>query len=183
MRTDGNMKNEDRTVLASLLVQICRDMFTPNGEPLEEITGAGPPGDRENLLAASIGLSGSTVRGALVIVARPAFFKLTYPAELGVPRSEDDVADWAGEVANQLLGRIKNRLSTYGLDFTTSTPTVVRGDRLQLRIDENNTIRRPLAVRTERIDLHFEIERDDDQPLLANGATGSATPEGHAFLF
>jgi chemotaxis protein CheX len=178
------MKNEDRTVLTSLLVQICRDMFTPNGEALEELAGAaGTPSDRENLLASSIGLSGSTVRGALVVVARPAFFKLTYPSELGVPRSDDDVADWAGEVVNQLLGRIKNRLSTYGLDFTTSTPTVVRGDRLQLRIDESNTIRRPLSIRGERVDVHFEIERDDDQPLLANGASGTATPEGHAFLF
>jgi chemotaxis protein CheX len=177
------MKNEDRTVLASLLVQICRDMFTPNGEPLEELAGTEPPADREHLLASCIGLSGTTVRGALVVVARPTFFKLTYPAELGVPRTDDDVADWAGEVANQLLGRIKNRLSTYGLDFTTSTPTVVRGDRLQLRIDESNTIRRPLSIRNDRVDIHFEIERDDDQALLANGASGTATPEGHAFLF
>jgi CheY-specific phosphatase CheX len=177
------MKNDDRTVLASLLVQMCRDMFAPNNEPFEELPAGDPPPDRANLLASCIGLSGSTVRGALVVVARPTFFKATYPSELGVPRNEDDVADWAGEVANQLLGRIKNRLSTYGLDFTTSTPTVVRGDRLQLRIDENNTIRRGLMVRSERVDIHFEIERDDDQPLLANGATGTATPEGHAFLF
>jgi CheY-specific phosphatase CheX len=177
------MKNEDRTVLTSLLVQMCRDMFAPNGEAFDELAGAASIEDRENLLASAIGLSGSTVRGALVVVARPSFFKLTYPSELGVPRSDDDVADWGGEVANQLLGRIKNRLSTYGLDFTTSTPTVVRGDRLQLRIDEANTIRRNLSIRAERVDLHFEIERDDDQPLLANGATGTATPEGHAFLF
>jgi chemotaxis protein CheX len=177
------MKNEDRTVLTSLLVQMCRDMFASNGEGFDELAAAASIEDRENLLASAIGLSGSTVRGALVVVARPSFFKLTYPSELGVPRSDDDVADWAGEVANQLLGRIKNRLSTYGLDFTTSTPTVVRGDRLQLRIDEANTIRRNLSIRAERVDLHFEIERDDDQPLLANGATGTATPEGHAFLF
>jgi CheY-specific phosphatase CheX len=177
------MKNEDRTVLTSLLVQMCRDMFAANGEAFEELNGADAPPDRENLLAACIGLSGTTVRGALVVVGRPTFFKATYPAELGIPRTDDDVADWGGEVANQLLGRIKNRLSTYGLDFTTSTPTMVRGDRLQLRIDESNTIRRPLNIRSERVDIHFEIERDDDQPLLANGATGSATPEGHAFLF
>jgi CheY-specific phosphatase CheX len=179
----AHMKDEDRTVLTSLLVQMCRDMFAANGEAFAEATGPVTPPDRENLLAACIGLSGSTVRGALVVVARPTFFTLTYPSELGVPRSDDDVADWAGEVANQLLGRIKNRLSTYGLDFTTSTPTVVRGDRLQLRIDENNTIRRPLIIRSEGVEIHFEIERDDDQALLANGATGTATPEGHAFLF
>jgi CheY-specific phosphatase CheX len=180
---ERHMKNEDRTVLTSLLVQMCRDMFAANGESFEELSVAAAQHDTENLLASCIGLSGTTVRGALVVVARPAFFRLTYPSELGVPRTDDDVADWAGEVANQLLGRIKNRLSTYGLDFTTSTPTVVRGDRLQLRIDEANTIRRQLGIRGERVDIHFEIERDDDQPLLANGATGTATPEGHAFLF
>jgi chemotaxis protein CheX len=177
------MRNDDRTVLASLLVQMCRDMFASNGETFEERSAAEAPAQRESLLAACIGLSGTTVRGALVVVARRAFFKLTYPAELGVPKNDDDVADWAGEVANQLLGRIKNRLSTYGLDFTTSTPTVVRGDRLQLHVDADSTIRRPLAIRTELVDIHFEIERDDDRPLLENGTTGTVTPEGQAFLF
>src|SRR4051794_36431557 len=129
------MKNEDRTVLTSLLVQICRDMFTPNGEALEELSGvATTPPDRENLLASSIGLSGSTVRGALVVVARPAFFSLPSPPERGVPRSDADVADWPGGVVNPPLGWTKTRLPTYGLDFSPSPPTVVRGDRLQLRV-------------------------------------------------
>lgn len=181
------MQNEDRTVLSSLVVQTCRDMFAPDGEAFEELTVLTDPQDRETLLASCIGLSGTTVRGALAVVAQRAFFKLTYPSELGVPSSDDEVADWAGEVANQLLGRIKNRLASYDLDFTASTPTVVRGDRLRLRIDERSTIRRLLSIRSERVDIHFAIEREpsDNQRLLVNaGDTATtATPEGHAFLF
>jgi CheY-specific phosphatase CheX len=180
------MENEDRTVLSSLIVQMCRDMFAANGEAFEEVTVVGgAPQNSETLLASCIGLSGTTVRGALAVVAQRSFFKLTYPAELGVPGGDDEVADWAGEVSNQLLGRIKNRLASHGLDFTASTPTVVRGDRLQLRIAEASTIRRVLTIRNERVDIHFEIERDDEQPLLASSSDGAATvtPEGHAFLF
>jgi CheY-specific phosphatase CheX len=180
------MENEDRTILSSLIVQICRDMFAANGEAFEEAAGVGGgPQNSDTLLASCIGLSGTLVRGALAVVAQRAFFKVTYPAELGVPSGEDDVADWAGEVSNQLLGRIKNRLASYGLDFTASTPTVVRGDRLQLRIAEASTIRRVVNIRSERVDIHFEIEREDEQPLLSTSSDNAATvtPEGHAFLF
>jgi chemotaxis protein CheX len=178
------MKKEDNVVLAALLVQMCRDLFAGNGEPFEELSVDTPVPDREGLLAACIGLSGQAVRGALVVVARPSFFKQMYPQELGVPRSEDDLADWAGELVNQLLGRLKNRLSSYGVDFTTSMPTVVRGDRLQLRAEEPPSILRPIKVRDERVDIHFEIKRDDDLPLLvAKGSEDTASPEGQAFLF
>ena len=79
---------------------------------------------------------------------------------------------------------MKNRLGRYGVDFTLSTPTVVRGDRLQLRSTlETVCIRHPLAIRDERIDVHFEIEREDDQPLLSNGPPATASAEGDTVLF
>jgi hypothetical protein len=178
------MKKEDNIVLATLLVQMCRDLFAGNGESFEELSGSTEPPDREaGLLAASIGLSGQAVRGALVVVARPTFFKHTYPQELGVPRNEGDLSDWAGELVNQLLGRIKNRLSSYGVDFTTSMPTVVRGDRLQLGTEDPPSVLRFMIVGNERVDVHFEIERNDDQPLMGKESAEAASPEGHAFLF
>jgi chemotaxis protein CheX len=177
------MKEEDRAVINAMIVDMCREMFAANGESLAELDDPGTDAERDGLLAASIGLSGHSVRGAMVVVARPAFFFSTYPVELGTPGT-GEIFDWAGEVANQLLGRLKNRLGRYGVDFTLSTPTVVRGDRLRLRTgDQSATLRRPLHIRDERVDIHFEIERDDDQPLLSNGPPASASPEGDALLF
>jgi chemotaxis protein CheX len=177
------MKQEDRAVISAMIVEMCREMFAPNGESFAELGEQAVDAERDGLLAASIGLSGQSVRGAMVVVARPAFFFSTYPVELGSPGTSE-VFDWAGEVANQLLGRLKNRLGRYGVDFSLSTPTVVRGDRLRLRTgDQAHTIRRPLGIREERVDIHFEIEREDDQPLLSNGPPASASPEGDALLF
>jgi hypothetical protein len=40
--------------------------------------------------------------------------------------------DWLGEAANQLLGRIKNRLLGHGLVVSIALPTVLRGVELKL---------------------------------------------------
>jgi chemotaxis protein CheX len=178
------MKQEDRAIISSMIVEMCREMFAANGESFQELGDShSVDTERDGLLAASIGLSGLAVRGAMVVVARPAFFASTYPVELGSPGSVE-IFDWAGEVANQLLGRLKNRLGRYSVDFTLSTPTVVRGDRLRLRAgDQAATIRLPMGIREELVDIHFEIEREDDQPLLSNGPPASASPEGDALLF
>jgi hypothetical protein len=40
------------------------------------------------------------------------------------------VRDWIGELANQVLGRIKNRLHPYGISFDVSPPAALSGSML-----------------------------------------------------
>ncbi len=40
--------------------------------------------------------------------------------------------DWTGELANQLLGRVKNQLRMFGVNVSTDVPTVVDGDQLSI---------------------------------------------------
>lgn len=40
--------------------------------------------------------------------------------------------DWIGELGNQLAGRLKNKLTSYGIQPRLSTPTIVRGQQLQV---------------------------------------------------
>src|SRR6185369_6239874 len=41
----------------------------------------------------------------------------------GVAPAAPDLVDWAGEIANQALGRIKRLFCLHGVDFEATTPT------------------------------------------------------------
>src|SRR5688572_5553442 len=95
-----------------------REQFAPEAGQGEVVEAGGGTDDRETL-AASVGLGRPQIRGALMVVAAAGFFRATYPRELGDEKVGDShLADWAGELANQLLGRVKNRLCQRGLDFS-----------------------------------------------------------------
>jgi chemotaxis phosphatase CheX-like protein len=178
------MAQDDREIITALVVEACRQMLASNGEPFEEQPEEGPAGDWRSLLAATVGLSGLGVRGALVVAGRSPFFRQSYPPELGVP-GDAQLVDWAGEMANRLLGRIKNRVAAHGLDFSLSMPTVVRGYRVHLQSTEQALeVRRRFAIQGEVVDVYFDIERNDGGALLApNGSPTSSTLEGDGVLF
>ncbi len=82
-------------------------------------------------VVAFIGFTGATIRGALTISAPSEFIRKHVPGQTGPDAPEEDQLDWAGELANQLLGRLKLRLAGYGVTFELSTPTAMRGNDLR----------------------------------------------------
>jgi chemotaxis protein CheX len=181
------MTDEDRTTLAALTVQMCRELLAANGEPFELVlTEPALAADQQSLLVAAIGLGRPDLRGALVLAGRSALFRATLPTELaGQEVGDADLADWAGEMANQLAGRLKNRLCHVGLDFITGTPTVVKGDHLDLRLGKGpDGLGLKLRVKNERLDVFLEVKREDGNSLLAAGTRpATASPEGDVVLF
>jgi chemotaxis protein CheX len=122
-----------------------RALFGTHDMPLgERATDFGvTPGDHD--VAGSIGFTSKDLRGAVLMTARRDVLARAWPAELRdrVP-SDRDVCDWAGELVNQLLGRVKNALVPYGLAIEQSTPTVVTGWRLHRAPASTNVARRYL---------------------------------------
>jgi chemotaxis protein CheX len=184
------MTNQEREIFSSALVEVCAELLTVQGkvlEPQPAVAGAVPAisGDLGTVVA-SVGLSGPDVKGALVVMGGPDFFRSIYPAELATAAgiADADLADWAGEVANQILGRLKNRFCGRGLDFSISTPTVIRGVRLQVCAGEPTSgIHRSLAVEGQPVDVYFQVARKDDQPLLRDEGSSTASAEGETLLF
>jgi CheY-specific phosphatase CheX len=176
------MTPDDRATITAMVSEIAREMFSAQG-PFEELLGDVPLEEDKGRIAALVGLSGDDLRGALVMVARPAFFRATYPPELGEP-TESDLGDWAREAVNQLLGRVKNRFARYGVNFNIATPTVVAGDYLRLRPENPMEIKRCLRIGSQRLDVYFHMVRDDGKGLLAHGGPPvAASVEGDALLF
>jgi hypothetical protein len=138
-------------------------------------------------VASSIGLSGpDSLRGKLVVIAQPEFFRAMYPmgADAGAKLSVDQLADWASEMANQLLGRIKNMLSLRALNFSLSIPTVLQGDCMQLLCrDRPSCIERCVRVDGHAVDLLLELERPGGGPLLGQNESVATQSEGSALLF
>ncbi len=112
----------------ALVEAATRALFRTHGLPLGDLRADFGDTPEDHDLASSVGFTGPEIRGALLMTTRQDLVELAWPAELRHQApSERDVCDWAGELVNQLVGRIKNALVPFGLALEQSTPTVVTG--------------------------------------------------------
>lgn len=116
--------------LKEIVVNGCIDLFSSLGEKIS-YEGAEPDTTNKNAMfshSGIIGFAGTEMRGALSICCSSEVLSKTHPmAKVESNLSEDHIGDWMGEIANQLLGRVKNAVLRYGVEFNLSTPTIVRG--------------------------------------------------------
>ncbi len=89
------------------------------------------PGHHENSmdLVALIGFSGDHIHGTLAFAATSSLISASNV--LSANPSEAECRDWIGELSNQLLGRVKNRLVAHGPVLSMGTPMVVSGREMQ----------------------------------------------------
>ena len=142
------------TELDSVIEGACRALFEAVGTPLEPAGEA--VGTRDDV-GASIGFTGPVLRGALVLISTRRLIQRALPADVASGDTSAQVADWTGELTNQLLGRIKNKLLRYGVTLEMSTPTVIFGLELA-RKDMRRNIRREFAFRhgDEPLSIYFD---------------------------
>ena len=75
-------------------------------------------------LAGIIGFTSAQLRGSIVLCSSVVAVEATGQTAAG---DISAIRDWMGELANQLLGRIKLKLLRYGIVLNLSTPVVVSG--------------------------------------------------------
>ena len=88
---------------------------------------------------AVIGFSGDVIRGVLGVTAPPHVVMAMHPfAAVDTSLTNEEVYDWLAELSNQLLGRIKGELMSYGVNLWLASPVVLRGVsvRIMARPDE-----------------------------------------------
>lgn len=117
------------------MVKECTSELTESlglGSYAEDLAAAKP--NQQGVLAAIIGFTDPKMNGSLVVMATSDCLTKSHPnAAMGMPIVEQDVADWIGELANQLLGRLKNRVVRCGHGFSMNTPTVMAGSSIVLQ--------------------------------------------------
>ena len=157
-----------------------RALFATHGLPLGELSDA--PGDAphdaphdtpaDHDIACSIGFTSPKMHGAVLMTARRDVIARAWPAELRhrAP-SEREVCDWAGELLNQLLGRVKNGLAPLGLTLEQGTPTVVVG--WQVHRAPSSTAPAPMSSRRYLFDGKDSSIAVYLDAVVAEGATFS----------
>src|SRR5438105_11537361 len=113
------MQSADVAELREIVVGCAKDTFSMVNVDL--VVDTEPPSHElpcPSPLAVFIGFAGRLLRGSLTLVAPFSLLQTTYPFALRAePEAELDVLDWSGELANQLLGRISNRLAARGIEL------------------------------------------------------------------
>lgn len=82
-------------------------------------------------LAGIVGFVGH-VNGTLLVGADPPMVVRSHPLRAKQPEmSERMQLDWIGELANQLMGRVKGRLAEHDVDVRFSPPISLAGTRMR----------------------------------------------------
>lgn len=118
------------------LVKSAADEFFTTTEPIADYRYAAAGSTDASVAvtyASVIGYSGDTIKGSLVVTCEKELLDKSHPNHaMGMPVGDPEIIDWIGEIANQMLGRIKNKLSSAGVKFAMGTPTTVTGKSMQI---------------------------------------------------
>lgn len=135
---------------------------------------------------AIIGFGGGQMRGSLVVSANPGLLAASFPVHnpRAKPRA-DHLQDWAGELANQLLGRLKSRLLGHGITILLGTPTTVSGLELRVRSCGGDRPSTPVWLHAgeDWLVVRLDAIAADGVKLDESPIPGTSASEGEVFLF
>lgn len=120
------------------------------GKPTRVITDPFEKIDHR-IASALVAFIGPEIKGSVVLSGSPKLFEISHPSYVpggdSAQASERKTHDWVGEMANQLLGRFKNAVMRYDIDFGISPPTVVLANEVVFGLVGN----------TSRENLYFDV--------------------------
>lgn len=177
------MNEESLARIDGFIVGSTLDLFGSQDVKMEAL--ASGTGELVEPLASSIGFTSDNMKGVLVLVMEKSLAMACLPANLRQNGCGDELlADWVGELSNQLLGRLKTRFIGSGITIALSTPIVFVGREMR-HFFRPSPIQRKLGFggrgRAE-VELLANFERDfeiaEGQPIVEPGP-----PEGEVLFF
>jgi hypothetical protein len=120
-RVMGDTSNAD--VLESITNEACISLFAAYSLSLNRVAPNIDPDDGL-MYCGVVGYTGSEIRGTLMLATSSEPIGRTSPSSQASPR------EWVAELTNQLLGRVKTRLTRRGVTIHMSVPVVLRGQHL-----------------------------------------------------
>jgi hypothetical protein len=167
-------------ILAICLTELVRDLGAQptllSGREIE--VGMG------EILAAFVGFGSDDVRGSFTLLGQPRVFARLHP--IPAEGNNRDLADWARELANQAVGRFKNRVLAYGLAIAVGSPQSMVAEQVRITKTQKQ-IRTPIVIGIGDMHLETWLELDVRSGFSLADKPGSsseaALSEGSIVLF
>ena len=169
--TEGDI--DARVLLDDLIAECTPVLLDAYGHTTSHRKGAGSE-DVRLALSAVIGFTGDNARGTLLIGLNQGLIDQTNPTG-GAAR------DWVSELANMLLGRMKNQLLRYGVEVYVTTPLVLRGEHIA-PVSSGSDLA-PHRFDAEHGTLLVWLDAKVDDGLRVSASHEAPPTEGDAFLF
>ncbi len=153
-----------------------------------DMSGVSQPDEispRDGDFAAAIGFVGEGIKGALILSLGRAILIASLPENLRRKDATDEMlGDWGGELANQLLGRLKNGLWSSGIEIALGTPVAFVGEDLEHFSPDPMIVRRKAFVmETGTVVAELEIDCAADLELGEPKKSSEGLAGGEFSLF
>jgi hypothetical protein len=149
--------DSNETRLAEIVAQCMGELLTELKASAERLTGARKPPSAGESIAAFCGFGNNELRGSFTLLGPSKLFARLHPLSPSV--SPRDLTDWACELANQSVGRFRNRMFAYGVRLAPSLPQSALAEQLLLSssLQPNRT---PVAFSIDGMVLEgwFDVE-------------------------
>ena len=177
-------KNPAESRLTGILALCLAELMDELGAEPVWLSGWQPSDESEEMIAAAVGFRGDKLCGSIVLAGQPRAFARLYPFPTSI--KSPDLADWAREMANQGVGRFRNRALAHGLTIYVGVPETVSS--LGWRIAKTRKlieIPMALGIGDMRLEALVEFGLGPDFELDNHPVTekGPALPEGSVVLF
>jgi CheY-specific phosphatase CheX len=118
------MSDQNDEILEQTISAACVSLFEDYKLPLVRIRHGSLRADMPLLFCGVVGFSGEQMRGTLLLATSRG------PLGRTTPTTDSSLREWIAELANQLLGRVKNQLLARSVTLHMTTPIVLRGEHI-----------------------------------------------------
>jgi CheY-specific phosphatase CheX len=168
------MKPEHWRRIHDELALSCIKLFQDNNVELTQSSSDDTNDVIDDAVVSFIGFMGEHLRGSLMVIAPMALILRSHPLRSRGAVQEAAAQDWAGELANQILGNLQGRLGPLGVILMLSTPTSARGDRVRAREERSEAFRRlQFVAEPDRLVVLFDAIALDGATLTLDEANAA----------
>ena len=129
------VRSTNLAILGETLQAACVELMAEYGltaYPAEApVQGQVPSEAPVSVLVAGVDFKGHELRGTVALWATRTVIAETTRSAVGLGATEEDLPDWACELANQLIGRMKNKLRSYDVSLSLNVPRLIAGSGLK----------------------------------------------------
>lgn len=172
------MQENEHGPLDKIVFECCRELLSGLDLEAQPRSRQDFPASDDLVLCGVMGFGGKQMRGALVLASTKEPLERTHPGSFSAQR------DWLCELANQLMGRVKNRLLSLGVEILLATPAGLRGDNL---CPSPARLRSPQVFAAAHgfmcVWMDCELNDGFELPATLSGDAEPAVREGETLLF